>query len=237
MLTQLILLTIGAYLYGAIPTAYIAGRLLKGIDIRNYGSGASSGSNVWHSVSRWAVVPVGIFDVLKGTIPVAIAYYVLGFDIWAAGIVGLAAMAGHSWSIFLGFDGGRGFATMIGVLIIIAPWELLLFAVICLLGIALLKNSPLGMILGAAAMPLASLAWYLASLDLPGESAELERVWVMLGILLLIIVKRLLAERTIPPDNWKRVMIYRLILDRDTRDREAWIYRTPPTMKDPAQKK
>ena len=237
MLVKLIPLTIGAYLLGAIPTSYIAGRLLKGIDIRAYGSGAASGSNVWHSVSRWAVVPVGIFDVLKGTIPVAIAWHVLGLDIWAAGIVGLAAMAGHSWSIFLGFNGGRGFATMIGMLIIIAPWELLLFAVICLLGIALLKNSPLGMILGTIAMPLASLAWYIASLDLPGESAELERVWVMLGILLLIIVKRLLAERTIPADNWKRVLIYRLILDRDTRDREAWIYRTPTNLKDPAQKK
>lgn len=237
MLIQLILLTIGAYLFGAIPTSYIAGRLLKGIDIRSYGSGSSSGSNVWHSVSRWAVVPVGIFDVLKGTIPVAIAIHVLGFDVWAAGIVGLAAMAGHSWSIFLGFNGGRGFATMIGVLTIIAPWELLLFIVICLLVIALLKNSPLGMILGAAAMPLASLAWYLANLDLPGESAELERVWVMLGILLLIIVKRLLAERAIPPDNLKRVIIYRLLLDRDTRDREAWIYRTPHNIKDPGQKK
>ncbi len=237
MLIQLILLTIGAYLLGTIPTSYIAGRLLRGIDIRNYGSGVSSASNVWHSVSRWSVVPVGIFDILKGAIPVAIAYYVLGFDIWAAGIVGLAAIAGHSWSIFLGFDGGRGFATMIGVLIIIAPWELLLFIVICLLGIALLKNSPLGMILGATAMPLASLALYLASLDLPGESAELERVWIMLGILLLIILKRLLAERTIPLNNWKRVMICRLLLDRDTRNREAWIYRTPTNIKDPAQKK
>jgi glycerol-3-phosphate acyltransferase PlsY len=237
MLIQLIPLTIGAYLLGAIPTSYIAGRLLRGIDIRNYGSGVASASNVWHSVSRWSVVPVGIFDVLKGAIPVAIAYYVLGFDIWAAGIVGLAAIAGHSWSIFLGFDGGRGFATMIGVLLIIAPWELLLFIVICLLGIALLKNSPLWMILGAAAMPLASLAWYLASLDLPGESAELERVWVMLGMLLLIILKRLLAERTIPLNNWKRVMLCRLLLDRDTRDREAWIYRDPINMKDPAQKK
>ena len=70
MLVQVILLTIGAYLLGSVPTSYIAGRLLKGIDIRNYGSGTVSGANVWHSVSRWAVVPVGIFDILKGFIQI-----------------------------------------------------------------------------------------------------------------------------------------------------------------------
>jgi len=227
MLVQLTLLTIGAYLLGAIPTSYIAGRLLRGIDIRNYGSGAASGSNVWHSVSRWAVVPVGIFDVLKGAIPVSIAYYVLGFDIWAAGIVGLAAMAGHSWSIFLGFSGGRGFATMMGTLAILARWELLVFIVIWLLGLAILKNSPLWMVLGAAAMPLAS--WGL------GKPPEL--IWCLLGMLLLLVIKRLLAERPIPAGDWKQVMIYRLLLDRDTRDREAWIYRTPSSMEEPQTNK
>lgn len=227
MLFQVILLTIGAYLLGSVPTSYIAGRLLRGIDIRNYGSGVASASNVWHSVSRWSVVPVGIFDVLKGAIPVSIAYYVLGFDIWAVGIVGLAAIAGHSWSIFLGFSGGRGFATMMGALIILAPWELLVFIVIWLLGIALLKNSPLWMILGAAAMPLASFGL--------GKPAEL--IWVLLGMLLLLIIKRLLAERTVPSGDWKRVMMHRLLLDRDTRNREAWIYRTPSSTEEPPEKK
>ena len=227
MLIQVILLTIGAYLLGSVPASYIAGRLLRGIDIRNYGSGVASASNVWHSVSRWSVVPVGIFDVLKGAIPVAIAYYVLGFDIWAAGIVGLAAIAGHSWSIFLGFSGGRGFATMMGALIILARWELLVFIVIWLLGIALLKNSPLWMILGAAAMPLASFGL--------GKPAEL--IWVLLGMLLLLIIKRLLAERTVPSGDWKRVMMHRLLLDRDTRNREAWIYRTPSSTEEPPEKK
>jgi len=227
MLIQVILLTIGAYLLGSVPASYIAGRLLRGIDIRNYGSGVASASNVWHSVSRWSVVPVGIFDILKGAIPVAIAYYVLGFDIWAAGIVGLAAIAGHSWSIFLGFSGGRGFATMMGTLAILARWELLVFIVIWLLGLAILKNSPLWMILGAAAMPL-------ASLGLPGEP---ERIWVLLGMLLLLIIKRLLAERSVPPGDWRRVMMCRLLLDRDTPDREAWIYRAPSDVEKPPGEK
>ena len=214
MIVQITLMTIGAYLLGSIPTSYIASRLLKGIDIRSYGSGVSSGSNVWHSVSRWAGVTVVTFDILKGLVPVAISYYVLEFPIWAAGIVGLAAMAGHSWSIFLRFRGGRGISTMMGALLILAPLVVLVFVVITLIGFIIFKNSPISMLLGVAATPLAS--WGLG--NSPGLTL------CVFGMVLLVITKRLLAERTIPPGEWKRVMIYRLFLDRDTRNREAWIY-------------
>ncbi|MDR9458623.1 MAG: glycerol-3-phosphate acyltransferase [Dehalococcoidia bacterium] len=214
MIVQITLMTIGAYFLGAIPTSYIASRLLKGIDIRSYGSGVSSGSNVWHSVSRWAGVTVVTFDILKGLVPVTISYYVLGFDIWAAGIVGLAAIAGHSWSIFLRFHGGRGVATMMGSLMTLVPLVVLVFVVIMLLGFIIFKNSPISMLFGVAATPLASLGL--------GNSPGL--TLCLFGMVLLLITKRLLAERTIPPGEWKRVMIYRLFLDRDTRNREAWIY-------------
>jgi len=214
VIVQITLMTIGAYFLCAIPTSYIASRLLKGIDIRSYGSGVSSGSNVWHSVSRWAGVTVVTFDILKGLVPVTISYYVLGFDIWAAGIVGLAAIAGHSWSIFLRFHGGRGVATMMGSLMTLVPLVVLIFVVIMLLGFIIFKNSPISMLFGVAATPLASLGL--------GNSPGL--TLCLFGMVLLLITKRLLAERTIPPGEWKRVMIYRLFLDRDTRNREAWIY-------------
>lgn len=224
LIVQIILLIIGAYLLGSVPTAYIAGRVTKGIDIRDYGSGTVSGSNVWHSLSRWAVVPVGIFDVLKGFIPVYIAAYVLDFTgaphgsgIVTQGVVALAAMTGHSWSIFLGFSGGRGFSTMMGSLAVLAPWELLVFVVIWVLGLLVLKNSPLWMLIGAAAMTLASL----------GLGREPELIWILLGMLLLLVIKRLVANRGAITGDWRRVMICRLLLDRDTREREAWIYRTP----------
>ena len=216
-------MTIGAYLLGSIPTSYIASRLLKGIDIRSYGSGVSSGSNVWHSVSRWAGVTVVTFDILKGIVPVAISYHVLEFPIEAAGIVGLAAIAGHSWSIFLRFHGGRGIATMMGSLLILAPLGVLVFVVILLLGLLLLKNSPVSMLLGAAATPLASL----------GLGSSLGLNLCLFGMVLLLIIKRLIAERAIPPGEWKRVMIYRLFLDRDTRNREAWIYQAPSSTEVP----
>ncbi len=215
MIVQITLMTIGAYLLGSIPTSYTAGRLLKGIDIRSYGSGVSSGSNVWHSVSPSVGVTVVTLDILKGIVPVAISYYVLEFPIWAAGIVGLAVIAGHSWSIFLRFHGGRGVSTMMGSLMTLAPLVVLVFVVIMLFGFIVFKNSPISMLLGIAATPLASLGLG----NPPGFTL------CVFGMMLLLITKRLVAERTIPPGEWKRVMIYRLFLDRDTRNREAWIYR------------
>jgi len=215
VIVQITLMTIGAYLLGSIPTSYTAGRLLKGIDIRSYGSGVSSGSNVWHSVSPSVGVTVVTLDIVKGIVPVAISYYVLEFPIWAAGIVGLAVIAGHSWSIFLRFHGGRGVSTMMGSLMTLAPLVVLVFVVIMLFGFIIFKNSPISMLLGIAATPLASLGLG----NPPGFTL------CVFGMMLLLITKRLVAERTIPPGEWKRVMIYRLFLDRDTRNREAWIYR------------
>ena len=229
MLLQVILLTIGAYLLGAVPTSYIAGRLLRGIDIRDYGSGTVSGTNVWHSVARWAVVPVGIFDILKGFVPVYIAM-VMGLTLFdepvlAQGIVGLAAIAGHNWPVFLGFSGGRGISTMMGVLVVLAPWELLVFVVIWLLCIALLRNVPLGAIIAAVSLPLASL----------GFGKPMELTLCLLAIFILFALKRLLANRGIPLGNWRRVMVYRLLFDRDMPDRKAWVHRTPSDSEEPPQ--
>ncbi|MFQ5925709.1 MAG: glycerol-3-phosphate acyltransferase [Dehalococcoidia bacterium] len=218
MLWQVTLLIVGAYLIGSVPTAYIAGRTLKGIDVRGYGSGSVSGSNVWQSVSHWAILPVGIADISKGVIPVLIAQ-VLGFALAAQGIVGLAAIAGHNWSIFLRFSGGRGIATMMGVLAILAPWELLVFIGVFLLGIALF-NVPVGAFIAAVALPLAGLGF--------GEPLPL--TLSLLAMTLLLIAKRLTANRGALIGDWRRVLVYRLLLDRDVPEREAWIHRTPPDL-------
>ncbi len=215
---QVTFLIIGAYLLGSVPTAYIAGRALKGIDVRDYGSGSVSGSNVWQSVSRWAILPVGIADISKGVIPVLIAQ-ALGFTLAAQGIAGLAAIAGHNWSIFLRFSGGRGIVTMMGVLTILAPWELLVCIGVFLLGIALF-NVPVGAFIAAVALPLASLGF--------GEPLPL--TLCLLAMTLILMAKRLTANRGALIGEWRRVLVYRLLFDRDIPDREAWIYRTPPDL-------
>jgi glycerol-3-phosphate acyltransferase PlsY len=219
MLPQIILLTIGAYLLGSVPTAYIAGKLIGGIDVRKHGSGSVSGSNVWASVARWAVVPVGIADILKGLIPVLIAQ-LAEFSVAAQGIVGLAAVAGHNWSIFLRFTGGRGITTMMGVLVLLARWELLVFVVVWLLCLAILRNTPVGALLAGVSLPFASLGF--------GEPLAL--TLCLMGMVLLMMVKRLIANWNLTPlvAEWKQVALYRILFDRDVRAREAWVYRKPP---------
>ena len=226
MWPQVILLTIGAYLLGSVPTAYIAGRLIRGIDIRRYGSGSVSGSNVWASVARWAVVPVGIADVLKGLIPVLIAQ-LADFSVAAQGIAGLAAIVGHNWSIFLRFTGGRGIATMMGVLVLLAPWELVVFIGIWLIGIAVL-NIPLGALLAAVSLPFAS--W--------GFDEPLALTLCLMAMALLLMVKRLTANWSLTAlvGERKRVAVYRLLLDRDIRLREAWVSRKPHHADEPSRK-
>ena len=224
----MILLTIGSYLLGSVPAAYIAGRLLKGIDIREYGSGIASGSNVWHSIAKWAIVPVGIFDLFKGIIPVLVAmqchFTVGGSEVAAQGIGALAAMIGHSWSVFFKFGGGRGVTPMLGALGFFAPWELIIFVAVWVGGLGLFKNSPLFMIVAAVTIIIASpfLSNPLLSPDEP-----LMATWFLLGMLLLLIIKRIIAERPVPRDNWKQVVLCRLLYDRDTRNRTDWIYRKP----------
>jgi len=226
MLPQAVLLTIGAYLLGSVPTAYIAGRLIKGIDIRSYGSGSVSGSNVWASVARWAVVPVGIADILKGLIPVLIAQ-LANFSIGAQGIVGLAAIVGHNWSIFLRFTGGRGIATMMGVLVLLAPWELVVFIGVWLIGIAVL-STPLGALLAGVSLPFAS--W--------GFGEPLSLTLCLMAVVLLLVIKRLTANLRLGAfvGEWKRIAVYRLLFDRDIRPREAWVYRKPRHTRETSEK-
>ncbi len=110
--------TILAYLIGSIPVAYIFGRLLKGIDIREHGSGNMGATNALRVLGRWPGLVVLILDIIKGIIPVTVLANVFGLgDPLSLVIIAIATVAGHNWTIFLGFKGGKGMATSLGVLI------------------------------------------------------------------------------------------------------------------------
>lgn len=129
------LLLILAYLLGSIPTGYLAGRLLKGIDIRQEGSGSTGATNVLRSVGKVPAIVVLIIDALKGALAIAAVnfafthlpgwlYYskIVGvnFALWQPVMVtltGLLALIGHSKSIWLNFAGGKSVATSLGVLL------------------------------------------------------------------------------------------------------------------------
>jgi len=115
------LLVIAAYLLGSIPFGYAAGRLAR-IDLRATGSGNTGATNVYRSLGLWGAVPVILLDVLKGFLPVWL------FPMWdgkawpyLAIVYGIAAVAGHVWSVFLRLRGGKGVATAAGVMLALAP--------------------------------------------------------------------------------------------------------------------
>lgn len=210
---------IGAsYLLGSVPTAYLAGLWIRGTDVRRYGSGTVSASMVWEHVARWATIPVGAFDVAKAAIPTWIGLRLeLGAPIAVA--AGLAAVVGHNWPIFLRFTGGRGLGGFLGVMLVIFPlgslWLLALLAIGWRLG-----DSTVWTLAGIVTLPLLA-----RGVDGPAIMLSLSA-----AMLLLTFAKRLEGNRRPLPtnraDRW-RVLVRRLVFDRDIRSHTEWIRRTP----------
>jgi glycerol-3-phosphate acyltransferase PlsY len=120
-----IALVVTSFLIGSIPWGYVAGKASGGIDLRTVGSGGTGATNVLRTLGARASVVVAVLDILKGVLPVVFATAV-GFDAaWVATAAG-AAVAGHCWSPFIGFKGGKGVATGAGAAIALFPQVLLI---------------------------------------------------------------------------------------------------------------
>ena len=112
-LASLLHLAIG-YLLGAIPSGYLAGRLLKGIDLRDCGSGSTGATNVLRNVGKGPALVVFLIDVGKGALAVLLAKSV-GLNGWLQVLAGLSALAGHIWPVWLDWKGGKAVATGLGM--------------------------------------------------------------------------------------------------------------------------
>lgn len=112
---------VASYLLGAIPTSYLAGRLFKGIDLREHGSKNLGATNVYRIMGWRYAIPVGIFDVAKGAVPVLIIGPAVSALGWFPLLCGVMAVVGHVFSVFVGFKGGKGVATSAGVVLGLAP--------------------------------------------------------------------------------------------------------------------
>src|ERR1700761_3634678 len=124
-----------AYLFGSVPMGYLAGKLLRGIDIRQHGSRSTGATNVLRTLGKWPAVVVLLVDVLKGAAAIFFARWfypwlatttsvtpptaldLQPFVVWAVCLAGLAALLGHGRSIWLNFTGGKSAATGLGVLL------------------------------------------------------------------------------------------------------------------------
>ncbi|KTB47633.1 glycerol-3-phosphate acyltransferase [Dehalogenimonas alkenigignens] len=218
-----ILLLIGAYLVGSIPLAYLVAKWARGVDLRKHGSGNVGSSNVLAATSKRWTIPVLIFDLGKGILAVLIARW-SGLDIPYQFAVGLAAVAGHNWPVFLGFRGGRGILTSLGVILAFSPLLGLAAAVIAF-SFAPFKQLSLGVFIGLLLLPF--LAYYLADffdITEPGTMAA-----GFCALTLLAYIRRLLAggRSDLAKDlSMSEVLLNRLVFDRDIRNRKLWLSRT-----------
>jgi glycerol-3-phosphate acyltransferase PlsY len=216
-----ILLIIASYLVGSIPLSYLAGRS-RGVDLRKHGTQQVGGGNLWRTASKRLGLTVGMFDFFKGMLMVLVAWR-LGLEAGEQLAVGLAAVVGHNWPVFLRFHGGRGIATCLGIIIIlplindITPWASVAFFAAAIITIIFTHRSPVPILVGMMMLPVFSAIFH-------------EEISVTMGFVamtLIVIIKRLTAQpaaeaRTI---GMGRLLWNRLLYDRDIGDRKAWIHR------------
>lgn len=151
-----ILLLIGAYLLGSVPTGLLLAKAF-GIDIREAGSGNIGATNVYRTVGRKLGIITLICDCLKGLIPVLIARWLDLPDIWVAAI-GLAALLGHVYTVWLKFKGGKGVATALGVFLGTSPLSVLVALFVFIAVIYIWRYVSLASITAAAVLPV--LVWF-----------------------------------------------------------------------------
>lgn len=149
-------LLLAAYLCGSLPTGVWAGRR-AGVDVRRYGSGNIGATNVARAVGASAGVLTLVGDIAKGLIPVLLAR-ALSMSALAIAGVGMAALIGHIYSVFLRFSGGKGVATACGVFLGMAPLAMPVPLVVFIAVVALTRYVALASVVATITLPFASLA-------------------------------------------------------------------------------
>lgn len=213
-----ILIILVGYLVGSIPTAQLFGWLMGGVDLRQIGSGTVSSTGIYRHVSRPMVVVVGLLDIGKGALPTWLA---LRFELGLAVVVaaGLAAIIGHNWPLYLGFVGGRGLSPFMGLLLVVYPWGFSWLLVFLAFG-RLIGVTAVGALLGLITLPLLT--------AFTGQPSAI--TWGGITMVLVTALKRLEANRIPLPDDpaeRRRVLIRRLLMDRDVPRGEPWVRRGP----------
>jgi acyl phosphate:glycerol-3-phosphate acyltransferase len=174
------LVMLASYFSGAIPTSYLVSRLFAKIDLRDHGSGNLGATNLYRVLGWKYAVPVALFDIAKGAIPVLVLAPLASSSQLFALACGIAAIIGHVFSVFVGFKGGKGVATAAGVMLALTPVALAVCAAVWALLVLLTGYVSLASIAAAAVLPLAV---YL--LERPSTS---ELLWIDAGVALGVIL-------------------------------------------------
>ena len=147
-----------AYFLGAIPTSYLAGKLVRGIDLRQHGSKNLGATNVYRILGLKYAIPVALIDVAKGVIPVLFFPRWAGSDApWLPVVLGAAAVLGHMYSPYVSLKGGKGVATAAGMFLALAPVAVLLAMAVWALCLWLTGYVSLSSIIAVASVPVSVL--------------------------------------------------------------------------------
>ncbi len=141
-----------AFILGSIPFGIITAKA-RGVDLKKVGSGNIGATNVLRSLGKGPALITLLGDILKGTLAIAIGRY-FGVEPLYEGLMGVAAIVGHNYSLFLGFRGGKGVATSIGVLLLYLPYAALITLLVWIVVVLITKYSSLGAIVSFALLPL-----------------------------------------------------------------------------------
>ena len=149
---NLLILVLG-YLFGSFPSGYVAGKIVKGVDIRTLGSGSTGATNVLRQIGKRAAITVFLIDVFKGVLSILVAKYFLLNDSWQVAI-GLSTLIGHIWPVWLNWKGGKAVATGLGVFLGLS-WQVGIATLgIFILMISLFRIVSLASVASALALPL-----------------------------------------------------------------------------------
>jgi glycerol-3-phosphate acyltransferase PlsY len=184
----LIAVVVCSYLLGSIPFGYVLMRVFQGVDVRSFGSGNIGATNVARTGSKRLAIATLVLDTFKGWLPVFLVLTLPGIPSSSsaelntlAASAALAAVVGHMFPVWLGFKGGKGVATGLGVFLALTPrvglFALVVFAVI----VVLTRYVSLGSILGTAVVPVA--LWWLARDRFPPVALALCAVVALLVII------------------------------------------------------
>tara|TARA_Y100001936_G_scaffold243577_1_gene282651 strand:+ start:16801 stop:17475 length:675 start_codon:yes stop_codon:yes gene_type:complete len=215
-----IIIIIFSFLIGSIPSAYLVGKKLKNIDLTQKGSRNTGVSNLTQNTTLYTSLPVIFFDlIIKGFLPIFLCSdLIFSLDITTKILCGMVSLIGHNWSIFLNFKGGRGIATLVGIILALDYNLFVIFTGIIAIGYLFspIKDSAFWWIISTICTPLYTI--------ILGLTIELTLFTFMLSF--VIILKRLLSNKEETKAKISiNLILLRLFFDRDIYDRKKWINR------------
>ncbi|PZD93513.1 acyl-phosphate glycerol 3-phosphate acyltransferase [Paenibacillus sambharensis] len=171
---QSVLVIVISYLLGSISFSILIAKWVKGIDIRNHGSGNAGATNTLRVLGKGPAAAVFLLDVAKGIAAVWLGYWLSGGNGWIEAACGLAAITGHNWPVWFRFKGGKGIATTIGVMASLAFLPSLIAGIAAIAAIAVTRYVSLGSLIFAGLAPVMMLVF--------GVEASIFWTSVLLGV-------------------------------------------------------